>query len=113
VPQRNVIAPYTIYHLQILDCLRYNHKIQNSTSERIFNVFLQLLSEMDSPQRKELVLLAKKYPPYVRAVTGAILNYLGDQRQSAFLRLSLDPRRWYQLKVFSAFLPNAKLWNII
>jgi len=111
IRQKNTITRENTPLLQILDTLRYQKNIPDTSPNTIYKRLLALIQDLSPKQKKSLIELALKYPPSTRAFLGAALDDLGDKRLSQPLRESLNPISTYKLPVAKT-LKSAKKWNI-
>jgi hypothetical protein len=61
---------------------------------------------------KQLTKASYNYPPFVRAILGAILELEFSVKESAGLKKSLNPLTQYAVPVKSLTLPNKAKWGI-
>lgn len=113
VKQKNTITQEYIPLLQILDAIRYIKTIPDATTASSTARLLAILKELSTEDRILLSKLAMKYPPSTRALTGAMLEHLGEKKQAEILRQTLNPITVYKLAVPNNILPTAENWNII
>jgi len=66
-----------------------------------------------TPDKRELVKLALRYPPRVRALTGAILEQVGLKEITAPLQKSINPLSAYNYGISKDVLPTLTNWNIL
>ena len=112
VKQKNTITKEYIPLLQILDAIRYIKTIPDATIASSSARLLAILKDLSAEDRVLLSKLAMKYPPSTRAFTGALLEHLGEKKQTELLRKSLNPITVYKLAVPNSILPTAENWNI-
>ncbi len=109
--QPNPISPKNIPLLIILDSLRLIKEIPASTPEEALPRIIAWINNLSANEQKRLASLALKYRPYVRALTGAILEYLGCPFFD--LQESLNPLSRYHLDISESILPTSTKWNIV
>ena len=112
VKQKNTITKEYIPLLQILDAIRYIKTIPDATIASSTARLLAILKELSAEDRILLSKLAMKYPPSTRAIVGAMLEHLGEKKQTEMLKQSLNPITIYKLAVPNHILPTAENWNI-
>lgn len=109
--QPNSIATKNIPLLIILDALRLIKEIPASTPEETLPKIITWIKDLSASEQKRLASLAMKYRPYVRALTGAILEYLCCPFFD--LQESLNPLSRYHLDISASVLPTSTKWNIV
>lgn len=113
IRQKNIITQDNIPQLQLLDALRFIKSIPDSGLERSLTRCIALIFELDNEQIRNIVRLAKKYPPSTRALLGSILEVLGLVDVAEPLRASLNPVTTYRLSNVTELLPTSKDWNFV
>ena len=113
IKQKNTITKKNISLLQILDAIRYVKKIPDATVALSTVRFLEILKEMKSEKKMELVRLSLKYPPSTRALLGAMLDELQEASMTTLVKDSLNPITKYKLPGVDVVLTKASDWNII
>lgn len=109
--QPNSITSKNIPLLIILDALRLIKEIPASTPEEALSKIIAWIKVLSASEQKRLASLAMKYRPYVRALTGAILEHLGCPFFD--LQESLNPLSRYHLDISASVLPTSTKWNIV
>lgn len=112
VKQNNEITKRNIPVLQILDCIRYIKQIPDSSPLFIYNRLKSIISGLSSKEKILLVKLALNYSPATRALTGAILDEIGQQNLTESLLNSLNPISNYKLGIPQEIISNSNKWNI-
>lgn len=113
IRQKNTITKENIPLLQILDAVRDIKFIPDTSTSKAAAKLLSILKKLDQKERQTISKLALKYPPATRAITGALLEQLGEEKLVTALKKSLNPISIYGLyNISSEVLPNAKDWNI-
>ena len=79
VLQPNEINSRNIPLLQILDAIKYIKIIPDSNVMRSLMRLRVIISELDEKSKRTLVALAMNYQPMVRAITGALLESIGER----------------------------------
>ena len=115
IKQRNTINIENIPLLQLLDVIRFIKKIPDTTVDDSCKRLLTLLKELQPEQKKQIIKLAFKYGPGVRALLGALLSSLKIKDEILLKDLfeSLNPITNYKIPVSEKILPTAKKWYII
>lgn len=109
--QTNAITRENIPMLLILDALKLLREIPATSPDDCVLGITRLIAPMSKSDQKRLADLAENYQPYVRALLGAILDYLGaDTRE---LRETLNGVTTYKLPVTIQALPTKLKWNIV
>lgn len=112
IRQKNTITKDNIPFLQILDAIRYIKKIPDAGIDSSCRRFLSIIKELSVSDKSTLVRLALKYPPYTRALLGAILEQLQSDSLTQSLYKSLNPITKYKIAGASKVLSSAEKWNI-
>lgn len=112
IRQKNTIAKDSIPLLQILDAIRYIKKIPDTTISSACQRFIAIFKDLSEKERATLVRLSQKYPPATRALSGAILEEIGDVSYSDLLQKSLNPITKYKLSGANKVLSATEKWNI-
>jgi len=110
--QKNAINKKNIYLLQLLDSIRYFKNIPDSNIEFIFNRFRTLLSNLTDEQLKRFIRLLVKYPANTRAIAGALLDEINQNKFADKIRLMQNPITVYKIGVTKEILSTAENWNI-
>ncbi len=100
--------------LQILDTIKNVEHIQDSSISDSLIILSKIIENLSSGQRLELLDLARKYPPRVRALTGLIVENVSEQNGSQLERLknTIIGKGKYQLKTKKLPFKNNVNWNI-
>ncbi|MDW5289162.1 DUF6088 family protein [Formosa sp. PL04] len=98
--------------LGFLDVIKDINKIPDLNSKSSVIILSNMLKEMSDIGLKEIITYALAYPPRVRAVLGALLEYLGKTNAITQLKNSLSPFSQYKT-VISKELETAKNWNLV
>ena len=113
IKQKNTITKENIPFLQLLDAIRYIKNIPDSNIETSCKRFLAILKNFKDNEINTLVRLGLKYPPVTRALLGALLDALQQERATESLFKSLNPITKYKLAGVAKVLPSADKWNIV
>ncbi len=113
VKQKNTVTKENIPLLQILDAIRYIKKIPDADIEASCKRLLAILKKLSEKEINSLARLALKYPPATRALAGALLAQLKQNRVAELLLKSLNPITQYKLEGAAKVLSNTEKWNIV
>ena len=108
--QENPIKEEYVDLLQILDAIKLIREIPGASPAEACRIIIDLIKSLDDNRTAELERLSLKYTSSVRAVLGAILEYLG--RPIFFVRKSLNGVSSYTLPIPLSVLPTKKNWKI-
>jgi hypothetical protein len=100
------------YLLGLLDALKDFNNISDLNSDLAIKRMIYLIQLLDQKQLKNILKYAYKYPPRVRAVLGAILEYIQVEVLLDKLKLSLNPLSNFHFVIKDENLPTMKNWNI-
>lgn len=113
VVQPNDINEESIELLRILDCIRFIKEIPGTTANEACKRIAHIIRELSGKERKTLCEYALLYPPYVRALLGAIMENMGiEPEASEKLWQSLTGVSRYRIPISDTTLPNKAKWNI-
>ena len=98
--------------LQLLDCIRFIKRIPGAEPDDSFNRIKDLVKSLDKEEIRVLVRLAMNYPPYTRALTGAMLEEMDYAELSEKLLKSLKATTWHQSGLSDAVITNKYKWRI-
>lgn len=102
-----------IPYLQLLDVAKDFKKIPDADPMRILSFLKSRIAQFSSKELKRFITFAKAYPPKVVALIGAILEFMGLQKESQALRKSINPLSTYTFGISEKLLPTTANWNII
>lgn len=108
--QNNEITDNSIPLLRMLDALKYLKSIPAALPDEIISNIQGQIKIMSEDKRNDLISYAKKYPPSVRALLGAILDNFGFYCKE--LKESLNPFSKYSVGISENMLPTKSNWNI-
>ena len=108
--QENPIKEEYIDLLLILDAIKLIREIPGTSPVEACQIIINLIRGLDDARTAELERLSLKYTNYVRALTGAILDYLG--RSTDIIRRSLNGVSSYTLPIPLFVLPTKNNWKI-
>lgn len=113
VKQKNTITKENFRLLQLLDAIRYIKKIPDASVTSSCKRFLTIIKNLNNKELNTLVRLALKYPPATRALLGALLEQLQQDKVTAQLLKSLNPITKYKLTGAAKALSTTDKWNIV
>ena len=111
--QPNPITRMNIPLLQILDAVKAVKIIPDATIDDTIRRLITLIGELSRKDANLLTILAEKYTPHTRSITGAILELGGYTELASKLKMTLHPSTKYNIGVSADVLPNRKNWNIV
>ena len=100
------------YLMELLDVLKDFKAIPDTEKSQIIKFMLQKIKDLTNKEKKELVDIALKYPPRVRAFAGAILNEINPTKPIEDLKKSINPLTIYEFGINKKQLSNIEYWNI-
>jgi predicted transcriptional regulator of viral defense system len=99
--------------LQLLDALKDIKKIPDTTVSETIKTIKAILKDMNQNDIQTMILLAQHYPPFVKALLGAIVEEVQGTRFTETLLEQLNPMSVYKVGVQNDVLKNKKTWKII
>lgn len=99
--------------LQILDAVKAVKIIPDATSDETIRRLITLIGELSPKDTNLLAVLAEKYTPQTRSMTGAIIELQGYAELAKKLKMTLHPSTTYKIGVSGNVLPNRRNWNIV
>lgn len=100
--------------LEILDAMKDFKEIPDLNRMTALKRLMQKIKELKEDDIRKLINLSLKYPPRVRALTGALLTSLGiDSKLTEPLIKSLNPLSSYNYGIKKKELPTINQWNIV
>ncbi len=108
--QDNEISADNIDLLRILDAIKLIKEIPSVSPNDACKSIIRLVKELDSQKQTQLEKLALSYTSFVRAITGAIFEYLGIPAKE--LRNSLNGVTSYVMPISDNILPTKSNWRI-
>lgn len=108
--QDNPITKDNIEFLRILDAIKLIRDIPAVSPDTACKAIISLIKSLPPHYSEELEKLSLSYTSYVRALLGAMLEYIG--RSTAIVRKSLNGVTSYKLPISESVLPNKSNWNI-
>lgn len=113
VYQPNEIKEDNIELLKLLDCLKYIKDIPGTTANEACKRLIFVIKDLPDKQRKQIIDLAIKYTPFVKALLGSILELIGMSKESLKpLKESLTGISKYRLPISEDILPTKINWRI-
>lgn len=112
IRQKNTISKENFTLLQMLDILRSIKKIPDTSIAQSIKRMLKVISELRNEDQQKMVRLSLKYPPSTRALLGAILDELDQEKTSQPLLTSLNPITTYEIDGAFEVLRYGKKWNL-
>ena len=108
--QENPIKEEYVDLLLILDAVKLIREIPGTSPSEACRVIIDLIGGLDAERTELLERLALKYTNFVRAMVGAILEYMGCQAEC--IRKSLNGLSSYTLPIPASVLPTKNNWRI-
>lgn len=100
------------YLMELLDVLKDFKNIPDTEKGQVIKFMLQKFNGLSKKEKRNLVSIAIKYPPRVRALTGALLNEIDPGKPVIELKKSINPLTVYEFGVNKKLLANIEYWNI-
>lgn len=98
--------------LQLLDAIWEIKEIPASTPAKASRVLLGQLRALTPAQRQVLAAYACAYPPQTRALTGLLLETLGEASLARQLKASLNSQTIFRISLDPEAFPRQRDWNI-
>lgn len=108
--QDNPITKGNIGFLRILDAIKLIREIPAVSPDAACKAITSLIRSLPPQSTKKLEKLSLSYTSYVRALLGAMLEYVGSP--TTIIRKSLNGVTSYKLPISESVLPNKSNWNI-
>ena len=113
VVQPNEISEDTVDILRLLDCIKMIKEIPGTTPNEACKRIIHIIKDLSDKDKTKAIELALKYSPKVRALLGAIMDYVEyDKAQTDCLRNSLTGVSKYILPISDSVLPTKTNWKI-
>lgn len=109
--QPNEITAENIPLLCILDAVKSLRKIPGTSPDECVRLLSGRIASLSGDDRIRLTGLAAGYAPYVRALSGAMLESIGADCRA--LRETLNGTTRYSIPVSTQALPTKRNWNIL
>lgn len=97
---------------QVLDALRRIRRLPDTSPATALLRLREQVKQLAAGDKTRLVRLAQIYNPGTRALLGALLEVLGENKLAAKLLASLNPLTTYKLELSDLSLPNRAKWRI-
>ncbi len=98
--------------LELLDVLRDFKKIPDSDKSQTVRFLIKNIKDLTERQKNELIKIALKYPPRVRALTGALLTEIKSKQSLTELKKSINPLSTFEFGIAEKQLSTIQDWNI-
>ncbi len=106
------ISKYDPYLLQLLDAIKDSKNIPDSSPDEIIRIIKTRIRELSLKKVRELKKASYNYPPYVRAILGAIIEIIYNAKEAKELKNTLNPLTKYSFPINELSLPNKEKWGI-
>jgi len=113
IKQKNKITKDKIPLFQILDSIRFIKKIPDVSITQSCSRFIKILEVFPKERIIEAIKLSMKYPPYSRALLGAILDESNSDVDTASLQASLNFISIYKIPEATKALKYSRKWNLL
>jgi len=113
IKQPNRISKENIPFLQILDAIRYIKDIPGTTVDKACKQLSLVIKKMKPNELNRLKKLALNYNASTRALTGAIIETVFNEKEALPMLESLNPITKYKFNISKKILPNQEKWNIV
>lgn len=100
------------YLLELLDVLKDFKTIPDTEKNQVVKYMLQKFKGLSGKEKEKLTEIALKYPPRVRAFTGALLDEINNKKQLPALKKSINPLTIYEFHIPKNILLKTDYWNI-
>jgi hypothetical protein len=97
---------------QLLDALRQIKRIPDTSPAKALLRLREQVKQLPPTKKTTLVRLAQGYNPATRALLGALLEGLDEDKLATKLRATLNPMTTYKLGLSEQALPNRMQWKI-
>ena len=112
VIQKNTITKENIPLLQILDATKLIKKIPDTPIPEAIKRLIAIITDLNKQEISALIRLSMKYPPSTRALLGAMLDEIYDDKTSQPLLKTLNSISKYSLPSAEQALKNIDKWNL-
>ena len=99
--------------LQILDVIKDFNSIPDFDKKKGIEFLKKEIINLSNADKSKLVSIAKKYPPKVRALVGAILETIDMVELSNSLKDSINFLSLYKFGISRKTLPTIKEWSVV
>lgn len=100
------------YLLEILDALKDFKTIPDIDKKSAITIIKNKIIKLSDDELSKMVRYALKYPPRVKALLGAILEFSNNRNRIEDLKANMNPFTSYKLGITKDILPTAPKWNI-
>lgn len=100
------------YLLELLDVIKDYKTIPDADNVKTLMFLLHKFSGLTRNEKEKIIKLALKYPPRVRALTGALFSQLYPADLLQELKKSINPLTIYKFNIAAEQLPTIDYWNI-
>jgi hypothetical protein len=99
--------------LGILDAIKDIKNIADTSTAQALKILMAKIIQLDKKELESLLQYALQYPPRVRALLGAIVEYqFKNKYDTAALQKTLNPTTIFKLGVKETDLPTMKNWKL-
>ncbi len=106
------ISKFDPYILQLLDAIKDSKNISDTTIDQALHILTARIKELEKTKLLELKKASLNYPPYVRAILGAIIEILYNEKEARPIKKTLNPLTRYSIPINELTLPNKEKWGI-
>jgi len=100
------------YLMELLDILKDYKTIPDSDKVQVIKFVLRKIKELSKIEKEQLIKIAIKYPPRVRAFLGALITELNYNAATIDLKKSINPLTTFKLGITPDQLSTIRFWNI-
>jgi acyl-CoA hydrolase len=100
------------YLLGILDAIKDFNRISDRDNKSVIVILTNKIRALSAEKTTELIEYALKYPPRVRALLGAIMEYTGKVVELDPIKKSLNPLSTYKYGIENGVLTNLSKWYL-
>ncbi|NVO33068.1 MULTISPECIES: type IV toxin-antitoxin system AbiEi family antitoxin domain-containing protein [Hymenobacter] len=112
VRSRGDMKPEQVKLRQLLDALRHIKRLPDTSPAAALPRLREQVKQLPLAEKTTLARLAQDYNPATRALLGALLEGLGENKLAAKLKASLNPLTTYKLGLSEQALSNRAQWKI-
>ncbi len=106
------VTDHNYYLLEILDALKDFKTIPDIDKKSAITIIKNKIIKLSDDELSKMVRYALKYPPRVKALLGAILEFSNNRNRIEDLKANMNPFTSYKLGITKDILPTAPKWNI-
>ena len=100
------------YLLEILDAIKDFKNIPDLDVKLVITRLLDIINGFSKKDISRMIKYSLQYPPRVRALLGALLEFSGKEYNIEILKINLNPLTKFKLGIKKIFLPTIEKWNI-